>query len=294
MKKIRYIPYGYTIRNGRVVVDNGEANVIREIYYSYIDGASLQVIAEELTARKLPYSERTDVWDKSRIARIIDNAKYTGDDEYDPIISQDIYESAVNLKTARQRNTCEKNCEAIKLLRDHVRCEKCGSVMKRRVSNKLRIRESWQCTNAQCGFLVRISDSQLLEKANLLINRIICNSQLLLPRQKKRRDMSLAVREINNEISVELEKDNPCEELIITKIQNMASLLYSENNTKDSIRASIARKRAEMMTPQEEFNGTYFVDLISYISLDENSRIKLHTKTETEIGDEDYGSNQDT
>lgn len=130
MKKIRYIPYGYTIRNGRTIIAQEEAAVIREIFDAYIGGASLKSIAEQLTDRRIPYSERTDIWDKARIARIIDNAKYIGDGEYDPIIDEDLYEEAVNLKTARQRNTFEKGCAEISLLRDLVRCEKCGAPMK--------------------------------------------------------------------------------------------------------------------------------------------------------------------
>ena len=59
MKKIRYIPYGYTMRNGRTVIAQDEAAVIREIFSAYINGASLQSIAELLTERKIPYSERT-------------------------------------------------------------------------------------------------------------------------------------------------------------------------------------------------------------------------------------------
>lgn len=111
MKKIRYIPYGYTMRNGRTVIAQDEAAVIREIFSAYINGASLQSIAELLTERKIPYSERTDVWDKARIARIIGNAKYIGDGEYDPIIEEEQYEEAAAVKTARQRNTFEKNLE---------------------------------------------------------------------------------------------------------------------------------------------------------------------------------------
>ena len=122
MKKIRYIPYGYTMRNGRTVIAQDEAAVIREIFSAYINGASLQSIAELLTERKIPYSERTDVWDKARIARIIGNAKYIGDGEYDPIIEEEQYEEAAAVKTARQRNTFEKNLEGIDLLRDLVRC----------------------------------------------------------------------------------------------------------------------------------------------------------------------------
>ena len=57
MKKIRYSPYGYTMRNGRTVIAQDEAAVIREIFSAYINGASLQSIAELLTERTIRYSE---------------------------------------------------------------------------------------------------------------------------------------------------------------------------------------------------------------------------------------------
>ena len=65
MKKTRFIPYGYTMRNGRTVIEHGEADIIRYIFDEYIKGASLKDLAEELTARKVPYTEKTEVWDKS-------------------------------------------------------------------------------------------------------------------------------------------------------------------------------------------------------------------------------------
>lgn len=294
MKKIRYIPYGYTVRNGRTTIEHGEADVIREIFDAYISGASLKVIAEELTGRKIPYSECTDTWDKARIARIIDNAKYIGDEEYDPIIDAMLYETATSLKTARQRNTFEKDTVAINLLRNYVRCQRCGAPMKRRISTKHRIRESWMCTNDECGIKVRIGDTQLLEKVSVLMNRIISNTKLLIPQRKKRPEMSAAVLKLNNEISFELERDNPNEDLIIAKTAEMASQLYRESETKMNITASIARKCAEMMTPQEKFSESYFTDLVSYISLDGSGRVTLHTKMDTEIGDDDNASNQDT
>ena len=98
MKKIRYIPYGYTMRNGRTVISTEEAEVIRDIFKAYLNGASLKAIAEELTGRQIPYTQKTTTWDKARIARIIDNAKYVGTEEYDPIIDEAIYEAAVSLK----------------------------------------------------------------------------------------------------------------------------------------------------------------------------------------------------
>lgn len=290
MKKIRYIPYGYTMRNGRTVISNEEAKVIREIFKAYLDGASLKAIAEELTGRQIPYTQKTTTWDKARIARIIDNAKYVGMEEYDPIIDEDIYEAAVSLKVSRQRNTCEKENDAIELLRDFVRCDCCGQPMKRRISTKHRIRESWNCTNDECGLRVRISDAQLVETLSVLINRIILNTHLLQPKPRKRYEPDAQVTKIGNEIALELEGDEPNEDYIIAKTIEMASLMYEQSNARLNLTVSIARKLAQTMIPQDEFNRDYFTALASYITLGEQGRVVFHTKTETEVTLDD-GSN---
>ena len=290
MKKIRYIPYGYTMRNGRTVISNEEAEVIREIFKAYLGGASLKAIAEELTGRRIPYTQKTATWDKARIARIINNAKYVGTEEYDPIIDEDIYEAAVSLKTARQRNTFEKENDAIALLRDLVRCDCCVHLMKRRVSTKHRIRESWNCTNDECGLRVRISDAQLLETITVLINRIILNNHLLQPKPRKRYEPDAQVAKIGNEIALELEQDNPNEDLVIQKTIEMASLMYEQTSAKLDLEVSIARKLAQTMVTQDEFNRDYFAALASYVTLGAQGRVVLHTKTETEVALED-GSN---
>lgn len=290
MKKIRYIPYGYTMRNGRTVISSEEAEVIREIFKAYLGGASLKSIAEELTARQIPYTQKTATWDKARIARIINNAKYVGTEEYDPIIDEDMYEAAVSLKTARQRNTCKKENDAIALLRDLVRCDCCGHPMKRQVSTKHRIRESWNCTNDECGNRVRISDAQLLETITILINRIILNNHLLQPKPRKRYEPDALVTKIGNEIALELEQDDPNEDLIIQRTVEMASLIYKQSSAKLDLAVSIARKLAQTMVTQEEFNQDYFTALTAYVTLGAQGRVVLHTKTETEVALDD-GSN---
>ena len=296
MKKTRFIPYGYTIRDGRTVIEHNEADIIRYIFDEYIKGASLKDLAEDLTQRKIPYTEKTDVWDKARIARIIDNAKYLGDDEYDPIIDEVTFEGAVSAKTARQRNTVEKECQGIALLRNRVKCEKCGSPMVRRVCSKRHIKESWTCTNDECGYRLRISDGDLLLKITLLMNRIIENSELMIPKPKERPKDSPTVAAMQREIDSELQRDHPSEEYIVSKVSDIASQLYKETQAKSMIVAQIARKRVLLMNPQESFNCDYFTDLVSYITIGDSGRITLHTKVETEIteGDEDNGSNEDT
>ena len=293
MKKTRYIPYGYTVRNGRIVVENDEASIVREIYDHYVNGLSLKDIANDLTTRKIPYTEKTAVWDKARIARILENAKYIGDGEYDPIIEEKTYEHALASKTARQRGEYRSDCSAIGVLRTRVRCEVCGTPMTRHLCSKLRIKESWTCQNPTCGYRVRISDRQLVEKVVLLMNRIIENTELLIPQPKEKRTDSPKVTALQNDILQELEKAVPSEDRVIEKIADLSATLYRENNAREMIAARIARKRAAMMRPTEQFNETNFQDLVSYITLGQNGQVTLYTKTDTEVGkEEDYGNHE--
>ena len=283
MKKTRFIPYGYTIREGRTVIEHSEAEIIREIFDDYIKGASLKDIAESLTHRKIPYTEKTDVWDKARIARIIENAKYIGNEEYDPIIDEETYEGAVSMKAARQRNAVRNECEGIALLRNRVKCADCGSPMVRRISSKRNIKERWTCQNPECGKRLRISDGDLLQKITILMNRIIANSELLIPKPKTKPVDSPAVANMQRQIENELSREHPSEEYIVEKISGIASELYKETQAKKIIVAQIARKRVMMMNPQENFNCDYFSDLIAYVTLSSSEEVKLHTKVGTEI-----------
>ena len=296
MKKTRYIAYGYTIRDGKTVIEHSEAEVIRLIFDVYIKGASLKEIAEELTRRQIPYTEKTAVWDKARIARIIENSKYMGTDNYDPIIDEVTYEEAVAAKSARQRNQIRIECDGISAIRNRVKCAKCGYPMVRRYSSRRKVSESWTCTNDECGHRVRISDSELLMKINLLINRIVENSALMIPAPQVKTQESPIVKQLKSQINEELERAQPSDRLIIDKISEIASQLYRESNAKPAIAAQIARKRVKLMSPRDSFDVDYFNELINTVTIDTNGRITLITKTDTTIseGETANGSCEDT
>lgn len=292
MKKIRYIPYGYTMRNGQIVVDEAEAAVIRSIYDRYVSGDSLKAIAEQLTLKRVPYTEKTAVWDKARVARILQNAKYTGSDDYAPIVDDALYDQAVALKTARQRNTFEKNHEGIDLLRTCTRCAVCGAPMHRRVNSRLRIRESWECTNPNCGIRVRISDTHLLEIVISLMNRLIENDTLLAPKIK-RRSLSDNAKAISQEVMEQLQQGQANDSYIIQRAKEYARQLYEDSDAGTALTVILARKRASMMQPQTDFRPDYFMDLVDHVTLGLGGAVRLITKTEAEIGDEDHDGNED-
>ena len=283
MKKIRYLPFGYTIRNGQTVIDQQEAETVRGIFTAYIHGASLKEIAEDLTAKNIPYTERSCVWDKARISRILENAKYTGDAEFDAIIEDAVYEEAVAAKSARRWNRAVTECEGIRQLRDHIRCGQCGAPMLRHINSKRAIRESWTCSNADCGIRVRVSDGELLRKITLLMNRVIANADLMLPHPKIKHRDSAVVLNLQQQISDEMEQERPSEERIVSLLCEIAGQLYKETNAKTQIAAQIARKRVSLMKPQDAFNAAYFSELIDAVSLHVGGGVVLHTKTETDI-----------
>ena len=283
MKKIRYLPFGYTIRNGQTVIDQQEAETVRGIFTAYIHGASLKEIAEDLTAKNIPYTERSCVWDKARISRILENAKYTGDAEFDAIIEDAVYEEAVAAKSARRWNRAVTECEGIRQLRERVRCGQCGAPMLRHINSKREIRESWTCSNADCGIRVRVSDGELLRKITLLMNRVIANADLMLPHPKVKPRDSAVVLNLQQKISDEMEQERPSEDRIVALLCEIAGQLYKETNAKTQIAAQIARKRVSLMKPQDAFNAAYFSELIDAVSLHVGGGVVLHTKTETDI-----------
>ena len=126
------------------------------------------------------------------------------------------------------------------------------------------------------------------------MNRIIENTELMIPKPKTRPKDSPTVATLQNEIDVELNRGHPSQEYIVSKVCDIASQLYKETQAKSMIVAQIARKRAMLMKPQETFNCDYFSDLIAYITLGDSGKVTLHTKVETEIaeGEEANGSNE--
>lgn len=64
---------------GRLVIVEEEAEVIRYIYSSFIDGLSAREIAETLTDSHIPTVKGNTVWSSGTVRNILRNEKYVGD-----------------------------------------------------------------------------------------------------------------------------------------------------------------------------------------------------------------------
>lgn len=65
------IPFGYTMENGRIEINQQQAEILCEIFTEYIQGTSLKAKAEKLSESKIEYAPNKYSWNKNRVQRIL-------------------------------------------------------------------------------------------------------------------------------------------------------------------------------------------------------------------------------
>lgn len=139
---IRSVPYGYMIENGKKIVVPQEATIIIEVYERYNAGETFKQIADSLTEREIIYFQGNSTWNKNNIARMIDDARYLGNEDYPQIVSNTLF---AEVRTCREGRSAKKAelPSATKLIKEKLVCGQCGKGFNRK--NKWRTREKWMC-----------------------------------------------------------------------------------------------------------------------------------------------------
>ena len=238
MLKNRYIPYGYTMENGDIVIEQSEAKIIRYIFETYIAGATLKDIADRLTAQQVVYSEKKTEWNKARVMRILDNVKYLGDDTFPQIIDEGLFVEAARQKTARQRTTPADTEQEIHVLKGYIVCGKCGCVMKRRVERKCKYKERWYCSNLDCDNNVHIRDTVILKKVQTLTMRMVEDDYTPEERKMPTTDTSDTLR-IKSELEDELDRPNVNAQRALELCIELVQIQYEGIQSIPGIRANL-------------------------------------------------------
>jgi hypothetical protein len=79
-----HIPFGYTIQNGRALINEEEAVKIEKLFEAYLSGLSLSEAAQKAGIKRYHTS----------VARMLSDKRYVEDKFYPPIISKDTFEKA--------------------------------------------------------------------------------------------------------------------------------------------------------------------------------------------------------
>lgn len=159
--KIRSLPFGYCIRDGKICVDERDSSTVRMIFEGYIQETSYQKLADILEQRGVPYTPEKR-WNKNIVARILKDRHYIGDEEYPPIITQDMFQRAEAANTW----SCDspERIRLIKNIRALVRCPVCSGSMIRNY------RSNWRCPDCM-DVSVKVTDESLERSAAELLEQ---------------------------------------------------------------------------------------------------------------------------
>lgn len=155
-------PYGYENIDGKMVVNEEEGKIIKEIFEKYLSGKGTHKIAEDLNKRKIK-GQKGAKWYGSTINGILKNEKYIGDviyqktytdenynrhknngeedqykiiDNHEAIISREKFEKVKDLikirAIAKGNGENTKKYQNRYSLSGKIKCGECGSTFKRR------------------------------------------------------------------------------------------------------------------------------------------------------------------
>ena len=204
-----HTPYGYRIENGEYVIVDNEAEIVKQIFKSYLSGVAKKTIADMLNSMNVPNREGTP-WQRSTVEYILGNERYTGnavfqktytdaaepfknkpnngkvpkyyvEDTNPPIISKEEYEAAVRL-TEERRNRKPYEKTADRTLNGKIRCSCGGTFGRKTVSGKA----YWSCNihesdSGKCNSR-RVPEDDIYEAYITAVNKLReYRCEILLP-----------------------------------------------------------------------------------------------------------------
>lgn len=267
--KNRYMPYGYGMAQGKIVVVISEAEVIRRIFKEYLSGDSLKTIAGTLTAERIPYLPDRWEWNKNRVDRILCDKRYLGTDEYEQIIDAAAFRQAQEIKLKRNTQTAYDKETVISPAVVPILCGKCGQPTIRRHDLRSRFLQKHTCENPDCNAEYRITDEKML----LLISTLLHQANLSQPKAEQR-EIPLEIRRTENEIARMLERPDTDADALKKRILECAALKYKAVSSGQAIYDKL-RTDLDKATPSSLYTRKAVMETVKEIVLIDDDTIQL-------------------
>ena len=277
--KIRNIPFGYTMENGKIICHPTESQVVQDIFSDYLDGQSLLKIAESLNERQVEYLPEVAGWNKARLKRIIEDKCYIGSDSYPPIIERSIYEKTQAVRVSRNtQKNLDRTADIFKMQLP-VLCEKCGEPMQRKHDGRTTYQEKWVCKT--CGEVIKISDDAFLSAITECINFLIAKPSILHSEPTPHKPPMEVIR-LKKEIGRMLDSPAIEKEPLKNRIFEYASLLYEQLDTTERITERI-RATLQRTRPLSCYNEELTAEIAAAITLHADKTVSLTLKNGQQI-----------
>lgn len=276
----RSIPFGYYYQNGVLAVHPQESQTVQAVFAAYLSGEPLSRIAAHLTAKLVEYLPGHWQWNKARVKRLLDNAKYIGQDDFPPIIKERDFQMAHQKKDSANTNRQPVD-EDIKLFKGLVYCHHCSSPMVRRMDSRFKKPVTWKCP--QCDYFLPLPDEEFKHRVFLLQKKLV-NKPLLAEKEDEIPVVSMEARRLTNEIFRKLDSGNFSEDELVNLALQCAAKNYETIN---SARHITDRLTATLLHagPLSAFDRTLFERTISEIHLTRKGEILLKLQNGVFVGE---------
>ena len=228
-------PFGFKNEAGKLVVDEKQAEIVRQIFEWYVSGYGLKKIADMLNEMNVPSGQRCVSWQANTVQYVLKNERYIGDAVYqksyitealphmkkknngekpqyyvtkvnDSIIEKTIFDAAQELMRSRNGKHIDNHLTLSK----RIYCKKCGATYKFKSCKGKRY---WTCRthDTSAGLCENgwIPESDIYAAFVRLCNKLMCNyRQILIPLQMALQELKIRrfkgnsnVMEIHKEIA---------------------------------------------------------------------------------------------
>ena len=272
---IRTVPFGYAVEKGKKVIVADEAAVIIEVYEHYCSGETFKQIADSLTARGVKYLENDSQWNKNNVARLIDDLRYLGNEEYPQIVPAELYERVRTCREGRSAKKAELHSD-IKLIKDKLVCGQCGKPFSRK--NKWKTREKWICSSG-CKCSVYLDDITIIRNINSVIaNPMVCTLQ---GKNISSYTPTSNITRLTNDVNRMLEQTKIEFMTVANSILECASEKFDCCNIE--VNDELTHLILEMFAEATGFNEELIAQTVDQIIVNEDGKIKLLVKSGVEI-----------
>lgn len=238
-------PFGYRIKDGRVVIDPIEEHWVLHLYKQYSLGVTIRELTELMNNTGVRY-DTDKPWNKNMIARILADSRYTGESGWPKIIEMDLFSMVEEKKN-----------------------KKAPAVQKTEVQTMLRRRCDRRIT------------PHIEHEVLYLMNTLAVNPDLIkIPNDQKPQSKRPIV--LKSELEDLLGQLPVNEEKTRQKLQEIAETMYETIDPRE-YETYRMRKVFQNEHPRSELDVQMIVMNISSVLVDSNGKVRIKLKNEQVI-----------
>ena len=267
MKKIRYLPFGYEMENGKVAIMPEEAKLVQKIFSEYLKGKSLRQLANMTQETGLSYRENSTGWNKNMIARILDNPRYAGDSRFPSVIDMETFRAVSSARERKASDPCGISFISRKMI-----CCYCGGKLRRNSKNTPRIR--WDCPECRNHF-GPISDMELMDSITKKFLLLCRNPESTEPGQILDNSLSMKVVRLTNEIDRSLNERGVDPDRVLSLILECAVERYHSCQISKSDPETMKIRELLEHSDHDKFDPELFSQIVEQVVPQPDGSVKF-------------------